>query len=187
MTQTNLSCDNSWCACGYVFCLKIKITNLKFLTMIRIGNSMICSDTFHKYHECDISKLLYVASRAVRRVKFETILRYHEWYLCQMSTTNHAIICSCYYRNVREYHLIFESKRKKTEHIYDPNKPQLWKQLVCLWLSFLPEWLLDELVWLWCCLFQQLEVVKLRIGLTESVEGLDLNIFKDSTFTFNQP
>ena len=113
MTQTNLSCDNSWCACGYVFCLKIKITNLKFLTMIRIGNSMICSDIFHKYHECDISKLLYVASRAVRRVKFETILRYHEWYLCQMSTTNHAIICSCYYRNVREYHLIFESKRKK--------------------------------------------------------------------------
>ena len=38
MTQTNLSCDNSWCACGYVFCLKIKITNLKFVTMIRIGN-----------------------------------------------------------------------------------------------------------------------------------------------------
>ena len=21
MTQTNLSCDHSWCACGYVFCL----------------------------------------------------------------------------------------------------------------------------------------------------------------------
>ena len=28
MTQTNLSCDNSWCACGYVFCLKIKITKV---------------------------------------------------------------------------------------------------------------------------------------------------------------
>ena len=45
--------------------------------MIRIGNSKICSDIFHKYHECDISKLLYVISRAVRRVKFETILKYH--------------------------------------------------------------------------------------------------------------
>ena len=32
----------------------------------------------------DISKLLYVISRAVRRVKFETILKYHEWYLCQI-------------------------------------------------------------------------------------------------------
>ena len=39
----------------------------------------------------DISKLLYVTSRAVRRVKFETILKYHEWYLCQISRTNQAI------------------------------------------------------------------------------------------------
>ena len=50
MTQTNLSCDNSWCACGYVFFLKIKITNLKFVTVIRKGNSIICSDIWHKYH-----------------------------------------------------------------------------------------------------------------------------------------
>ena len=28
----------------------------------------------------DISKLSYVISRAVRQVKFETILKYHEWY-----------------------------------------------------------------------------------------------------------
>ena len=33
---------------------------------------MICSDIWHKYHECDISKLLYVISRAVGRVKFES-------------------------------------------------------------------------------------------------------------------
>ena len=39
------------------------------------------------------SPLLYVVSRAVRRVKFETILKYHEWYLFQISRTNHAIIC----------------------------------------------------------------------------------------------
>ena len=45
----------------------------------------------------DISKLLYVNSRAVRRVKFETILKYHEWYLCQILRTNHAIICLYYY------------------------------------------------------------------------------------------
>ena len=55
---------------------------------VRIGNSMICSD---------ISKLLYVILRTVRRVKFETILKYHEWYLCQISRTNHAIICLYYY------------------------------------------------------------------------------------------
>ena len=46
----------------------------------------------------DISKLLYVISRAVRPVKFETILKYHEWYLCQISRTNHPIICLCHTR-----------------------------------------------------------------------------------------
>ena len=49
----------------------------------------------------DISKLLYVISRTVRRVKFETILKYHEWYLCQISRTNHAIICLYYYPQKR--------------------------------------------------------------------------------------
>ena len=66
---------------------------------------MISSDIWHKYQSpgdevdttSDISKLLDVISRAVRRVKFETILKYHEWYLCQISRTNHAIICLYYY------------------------------------------------------------------------------------------
>ena len=40
----------------------------------------------------DILKLLYVISRAVRRVKFETILKYHEWCSCQISRTNHATV-----------------------------------------------------------------------------------------------
>ena len=66
------------------------------IIVFRIGNSMIGSD---------ISKLLRVISRAVRRVKFETILKYHEWYLCQISCTNHAIICSHYY--TRKWFLIF--------------------------------------------------------------------------------
>jgi len=55
-----------------------------------IGSSMVCSDIWHKYLTSDILKLLYVISRAVRRVKFVTILKYHEWYLCQISRTNHA-------------------------------------------------------------------------------------------------
>ena len=45
----------------------------------------------------DILKLLRVISRAARRVKFETILKCHEWYLCQKSHTNHAIICLYFY------------------------------------------------------------------------------------------
>ena len=40
----------------------------------------------------DISKLLYVISQAIRRVKNETGLKYHEWYLCQISRSNQAII-----------------------------------------------------------------------------------------------
>ena len=54
---------------------------------------MISSDIWHKYHRLsDISKLLYVISRAGRRVKFDTILKYHEWYLCQMSRTTYLTI-----------------------------------------------------------------------------------------------
>ena len=45
----------------------------------------------------DISKLLYIIARAIRRVKFETILKYHEGYLCQISRTNHTITCLYYY------------------------------------------------------------------------------------------
>ena len=62
----------------------------------------------------DISKLLYVISRAVRRVKFETILKYHEWYLCQILRTNHAIICSYYYsQKVCNFHMkVFKIKLK---------------------------------------------------------------------------
>ena len=62
-----------------------------------MGNSMICSD---------ISRLSEVISRAVRRGKIEIILKYHEWYLCQISRTNHAIICLYYYPpEVCDFHL----------------------------------------------------------------------------------
>ena len=64
---------------------------------IRMGNSMICSDIWHKYHKGYISKLFYV---------FETILKYHEWYLCLISHTNHTIICLYYYpRKVCNFHM----------------------------------------------------------------------------------
>ena len=53
--------------------------------------------TEKKSHYYIFSKLLYVISLAVRRVKFETILKYHERYLCQISRTNHAIIRFLYY------------------------------------------------------------------------------------------
>ena len=48
----------------------------------------------------------HTISRTVRRVKFETILKHHKWYLCQISHTNHAIICLCYYpRKVFNFHM----------------------------------------------------------------------------------
>ena len=46
------------------------------------------------------------SSRAVRRVKFETTLKFHEWYLCQISRTNHAIICLLY-TTIRKKFVIF--------------------------------------------------------------------------------
>ena len=58
---------------------------------ISTGNSIICSDIWHKYHEGYFE--IVIISRAVRQVKFETILKYHEWYLCQLPRTKHAIIC----------------------------------------------------------------------------------------------
>ena len=49
------------------------------LKCICIGNSIICSDIWQKYHE---------------------------WYLCQMSRTNHAIICLYFYpQKVCNFHI----------------------------------------------------------------------------------
>ena len=50
----------------------------------------------------DISNLLYVISGAFVWVKFKRILKYHEWYLCQISHTNHAIIYLYYYRYLQK-------------------------------------------------------------------------------------
>ena len=60
----------------------------------------------------DILKLLYVISRAVRRVIFETILKYYVWYLCQISCTNYAIICLYYcVQKVCNFHMkVFQIK-----------------------------------------------------------------------------
>ena len=61
---------------------------------------------FGKNTTSDISKLLYLIPRAVRRVKFETILKYHERYLYQISRKNHAIICLYYYpQKVCNFHM----------------------------------------------------------------------------------
>jgi len=63
-----------------------------------MGNSMICGDIWHKDTR-DILKLLHIISQVIRRVKFGTILKYREWYLCQISRTNPAI--TCFYHNLR--------------------------------------------------------------------------------------
>ena len=58
---------------------------------------MICSDIWHKYRRV-------IFQNVIR--KFETILKYHEWYLCQTSRTNHAIICLYYYpQKVCNFHM----------------------------------------------------------------------------------
>ena len=54
---------------------------------VSMGNSMIWS-VFAINITGDISKMLYVISRTVRRVKIETILKYQERYFCQISRTN---------------------------------------------------------------------------------------------------
>ena len=61
---------------------------------------MICSDIWRP-EVIFLRKLLYmyIISRAVGRADFETILKYHEWFLCQISRKNHAVtgICLYYY------------------------------------------------------------------------------------------
>ena len=44
---------------------------------------------FGIYTTSDILKLLYVISRAVRRVKYETVLKYHEWYCSCLSSLHY--------------------------------------------------------------------------------------------------
>ena len=45
-------------------------------------------------------------NRLFWRVKFETIVKCHEWYLCQIPRTNHAIICLYYYpQKVCNFHM----------------------------------------------------------------------------------
>ena len=77
--------------CQIIFCpiLSTKF-QVKFVQVIAFVVIFVINTT------SDISKLLYEISRAVRQVKFETILKYRKWYLCQISRTNHAIICLYY-------------------------------------------------------------------------------------------
>ena len=79
--------------CALICALFTDLVNTKTkFGRICIGNSMIIVVIFGINTTSDISKLLYVISQAVRRVKFETILKFHEWYLRQISRTK-----SCYY------------------------------------------------------------------------------------------
>ena len=82
----------------------------EFITVsVSLGNSMICSDIWHEYHEWYFEIVTCnFTSRYGRRVKFETILKCHKWYLCQISlqimllyvyTTTHTrfVIFTCRY------------------------------------------------------------------------------------------
>ena len=68
---------------------------LSFLPPVSIGNSMICSDIWHKYHE-------WYFEIVIRN--FETILKYHEWYLCQISL---QIMLLFVYTTTRKRFVIF--------------------------------------------------------------------------------
>ena len=53
-----------------------------------------------------VTVLVYVIAWFVVISGIETILKYHEWYLYQISRTNHAIICLYYYpRKVCNFHM----------------------------------------------------------------------------------
>ena len=83
--------------------------HIEFFTKERVarrdfGNRASPIDRAHMkrpYSTSAISKLFHIISRFVRRVKFAAILKYHEWYLCQISRTIHAITCF-YYINTNE-------------------------------------------------------------------------------------
>ena len=82
--------------------------HIEFFTKERVarrgfGNRASPVDRAHMkrpYTTSAISKLFHIISRFVRRVKFAAILKYHEWYLCQISRTIHAI--TFYYINTSE-------------------------------------------------------------------------------------
>ena len=75
---------------GFLVCCYIAIQQLNGVEKSSVAITLMLS------HNLTGLKLLYVISRAVRRVKCGTILKYHEWYSCQISRTNHAIICLYY-------------------------------------------------------------------------------------------
>ena len=54
-------------------------------------------------------------------MKFETIFKYHDRYLCQISRTNHAIICLYYYpQKVCNFHMqVFQIKLKSLHEKLD--------------------------------------------------------------------
>ena len=81
------------CQCMMVLLYILYLFSHDTLTPCENSKERICIGNIMS----NISKLFYVISRAIRWLKFETILKYHKWYLCKISRTNHAIICLyCY-------------------------------------------------------------------------------------------
>ena len=78
-------------------CYKFWFPSVCF-TIISIGNSILCSDIWHKYHEWYFTIVI--------QKSLSLSLKYHEWYLCQISRTNHATICLYHYpQKVCNFHI----------------------------------------------------------------------------------
>ena len=95
-TESTVSVTSIWDRRSGTYILSVNLGKLKMY-------SSFCSENNDHTHisigNSDI-KLLYVIS------KFETISKYHDWYLCQISRTNHAIICLYYYpQKVCNFHM----------------------------------------------------------------------------------
>ena len=69
-----------------------------------VGNIDLWAYIFGINTPSDVSKLFYAISGAVRPVKFETILKYPEWYLCQISL---LIMLLFVYTTTRKSFVIF--------------------------------------------------------------------------------
>ena len=117
-THMYFSLFQTWSVLSFAFnnryrrIIKLKISPMMFTCrVICIGNSMIlfCSDIWHKYHSWYFKIVVRnFTSRWGHSVKFETILKYHEWYLRQISCTNHAFMFS--FSTFRKRFVIFTCK-----------------------------------------------------------------------------
>ena len=125
------------------------------LPAICIGNSMICSGIYHKYHEWYFEIVMYIISWAVKWVKFETIwnitsgihAKYHvQFMLLFVYTTlrKSLVIFTCrYFKLSRNTTALSQSNCRhfSCSSIRFVTLNKIWKQFGCAVLMFLFHWL----------------------------------------------